>query len=198
MSLDLYLKLRCIWLIVCRYTSLQANYLTIPVYVFATCTLATATFASDRLQRRTIVLSILPIPVVVGYIIVCGTANHAVGYFAMFLCGGGIYAFNCILLTWVSNNLAPDYKRSVGVPLFICLGNISGIASSNIYPASDSPRYIMGNAVSAAMEFLALGCVFVMWWTLKQRNEEKVKQKAEGAESNGKEGDRALDFIYTM
>jgi hypothetical protein len=153
---------------------------------------------SDHLKKRTITLFFLPFPVVIGYVIVCATANHGVGYFAMFLCGGGIYAFNCILLTWVSNNLAPDYKRSVGVPLFICLGNISGIVSSNIYPASDSPRYLMGNAVSAGMEFLAFGCVVVMWWTLKHRNAEKERTRAEGYQSNGKEGDRALDFVYNL
>lgn len=180
------------------YTSLQANYLTIPVYILATCTLATATFASDRLKKRTAVLSVLPIPVIVGYIIVCGTANHAVGYFAMFLCGAGIYSFNCILLTWVSNNLAPDYKRSVGVPLFICLGNISGIVSSNIYPSTDAPRYVMGNAVSAGMEFLALLCIVGMWWILKRRNAEKERLRATGAETNGKEGDMALDFVYNL
>ena len=42
----------------------------------------------------------------------------------------GIYAYYCLLLTWVSNNLKPDYKRSVGVPLFASLANISGLVSS--------------------------------------------------------------------
>ncbi|KAL1301875.1 hypothetical protein AAFC00_006057 [Neodothiora populina] len=180
------------------YTSLQANYLTVPVYLFATCTLVAATFISDRLRKRVLVLSVLPLPVIIGYIIVCGTANHAVGYFAMFLCGGGIYAFNCLLLTWVSNNLAPDYKRSVGVPVFICLGNISGIVASNIYPSTDSPRYITGNAVSAGMESLALGCILAMWMILRNRNLEKEKMRMDGAETNGKEGDKALDFVYNL
>lgn len=39
---------------------------------------------------------------------------------------------------------APDYKRAVGLPLFIGLGNIGGIVSSNLYPSSDAPRYRMG------------------------------------------------------
>lgn len=140
----------------------------------------------------------MPIPVIVGYIIVCGTPSHSAGYFAMFLCGGGIYAFNCLLLTWVSNNLAPDYKRSVGVPLFICLGNISGIASSNIYPSTDAPRYLTGNAVSAGTEFLAWLCVLAMWWALRSRNAEKERLRKEGAVENGKEGDRALGFVYNL
>lgn len=180
------------------YTSLQANYLTIPVYVLATITLATATFTSDRLKKRTPVLLVMLLPVIVGYIIVCSTANHAAGYFAMFLCGSGIYAFNCLLLTWVSNNLAPDYKRSVGVPLFICLGNISGIASSNIYPSTDAPRYLVGNAVSAGTESVAMICVLGMWWALQSRNTEKARLISEGAGSNGKEGDKALGFVYNL
>jgi len=180
------------------YTSLQANYLTIPVYVLATITLATATFTSDWLKKRTPVLLVMLVPVIVGYIIVCSTANHAAGYFAMFLCGSGIYAFNCLLLTWVSNNLAPDYKRSVGVPLFICLGNISGIASSNIYPSTDAPRYLIGNAVSAGTESVAMICVLGMWWALRSRNAEKERLISEGAESNGKEGDKALGFVYNL
>lgn len=180
------------------YTSLQANYLTIPVYVLATITLATATFTSDRLKKRTPVLLVMLLPVIVGYIIVCSTASHAAGYFAMFLCGSGIYAFNCLLLTWVSNNLAPDYKRSVGVPLFICLGNISGIASSNIYPSTDAPRYLVGNAVSAGTESVAMICVLGMWWALRSRNIEKERLISEGAESNGKEGDKALGFVYNL
>jgi MFS family permease len=180
------------------YTSLQANYLTIPVYVLSTITLATATFLSDWLKKRTPVLLTMLLPVIVGYIIVCSTASHAAGYFAMFLCGSGIYAFNCLLLTWVSNNLAPDYKRSVGVPLFICLGNISGIASSNIYPSTDAPRYLVGNAVSAGTESIALICVLGMWWALRSRNIEKEKLRMEGIESNGKEGDKALGFVYNL
>lgn len=180
------------------YTSLQANYLTIPVYVLSTITLATATFLSDWLKKRTPVLLTMLVPVIIGYVIVCSTASHAAGYFAMFLCGSGIYAFNCLLLTWVSNNLAPDYKRSVGVPLFICLGNISGIASSNIYPSTDAPRYLIGNAVSAGTESVAMICVLGMWWALRSRNIEKEKLIMEGAESNGKEGDKALGFVYNL
>jgi MFS family permease len=180
------------------YTSLQANYLTIPVYVLATITLATATFTSDWLKKRTPVLLVMLVPVIVGYIIVCSTANHIAGYVAMFICGSGIYAFNCLLLTWVSNNLAPDYKRSVGVPLFICLGNISGIAASNIYPSTDAPRYLIGNAVSAGTESVAMICVLGMWWALRSRNIEKERLISEGSESNGKEGDKALGFVYNL
>ncbi|THZ50704.1 high-affinity nicotinic acid transporter [Aureobasidium pullulans] len=180
------------------YTSLQANYLTIPVYIFATLTLITATFTSDRLQKRAIVLAILPIAPIIGFIIACSTASHAAGYFAMFLCGAGIYSYNCLILTWISTNLAPDYKRSMAMPFFVSLANISGVVSSQIYPSTDGPRYLMGNGVSAGTETLALCGVVAVWWTLRRRNLEKEKLRGSGVEDNGMDGDRALDFVYNL
>lgn len=160
--------------------------------------LCLVTFISDRLKKRAAILAFMPVPVIVGYIITCGTASHAAGYFAMFLCGAGIYSYNCLILTWVSNNISPDHKRAMAMPYFISLANISGVVSSNIYPSADGPRYLMGNAISAGMETLALCGVLAVWWTLRRRNLEKQKLRDQGVEDNGKEGDRALDFEYNL
>jgi len=110
----------------------------------------------------------------------------------------GIYAYNCILLTWVSNNLKPDYKRSVGVPLFASLANISGLVSSQIYPATDGPRYIMGNSVSLGMETIACVGIGAVYLLLKRRNMEKQKLINQGITNNGKFGDQGLDFVYAL
>lgn len=71
------------------YTSVQANYLTIPVYVLACFTLLLASFISDKLNRRAMCAFFVPIPVLIGYIIVIATPNIGAGYFAMFLCAAG-------------------------------------------------------------------------------------------------------------
>jgi MFS family permease len=72
-----------------RYTAHQANYLTIPVYTWATALTFLASWASDRYRRRALIAVIAPIFVLIGYAIVLGTPNAAAGYTAMFLCGGG-------------------------------------------------------------------------------------------------------------
>jgi len=136
--------------------------------------------------------------VLIGYIVVIASSSIGAGYFAMFLCAAGIYPYNAMLLTWVSNNLKPDYKRSVGIPLFASLANVSGLISSQIYPSSGGPRYVMGNAVSLAMEAVAMCGIIAIYLLLRHRNNEKQKLIAQGATDNGKEGDRALDFKYIL
>ncbi|KAL4947599.1 major facilitator superfamily domain-containing protein [Aspergillus filifer] len=181
------------------HDGLQANYLSIPCYILAGLTLLFWTTLSDRLEKRALFLLLAPIPCILGYAIAIGTPNAAAGYAAMFLCAGGIYPYNALLLTWVTNNLAPDYKRSVGMPLFTSLANISGAISSQIYPSWEGPRYIMGNSVSLGMEGVACLGVGSVWMLLRARDKRKERLLGQGVSDNGFEGeDRGLGFRYTL
>ncbi|KAL4883129.1 major facilitator superfamily domain-containing protein [Aspergillus karnatakaensis] len=180
------------------FSSLQANYLTIPVYGTGALVLIIITFLSDRLNKRAQFLIVTPVPVVVGYLISVVTPNPGAGYFAMFLCCSGIYSYNALILTWVTTNLAPDYKRSVGVALFTSLSGISSLIAPQLYPSSDGPRYQIGNGVSLAFEVLAGLNVIFVFFLLKRRNSEKERLRGEGKVSNGLEGDRELGFMYVL
>jgi MFS family permease len=68
-----------------RYTSLQANYLTIPVYIFGAISLVIQVYFSDKLKRRSIFIIGCCVPVAVGYLICVGTANPGAGYTGMFI-----------------------------------------------------------------------------------------------------------------
>jgi hypothetical protein len=153
------------------------------------------TYLSDRLRKRAIFMMSATSIVVIGYAIVIGSSSVAAGYFAMFLVAG-IYQYNCLLLTWVSNNITPDSKRSAAIPWFTCIGNISGVAASQVYPTFTAPRYIMGNAISMAMEVSAILGAGVIWFILYKRTQEKERLIAEGVVDNGKKGDKALHFKY--
>ena len=180
------------------YTALQANYLTIPVYILAAISVAIVSWLSDRLYKRAIILVCVTIPVLIGYSIALGSSNPRSGYFAMFICGAGIYPFNSIMLTWVSSNLSPDLKRAVGIPLAATLANTAGVTSGQIYPLSDGPSYISGNAVSLALEACALICVGFIYLLLRRRTAIKERDLQEGKEVNGRAGDQALEFKYTL
>jgi hypothetical protein len=94
--------------------------------------------------------------------------------------------------------LVPDHKRSVGLPFFYSIGNLSGLVSSQLYPSIEGPRYIKGNAISAGLEVVAVVFVIAAWLLLRRRSAQKAKMINEGATTNGKEGDEALDFKYTL
>jgi MFS family permease len=179
------------------YSSVQANYLTIPVYILATISVAVTAYMSDRTGRRAIFLSLVVVPVLIGYAIVIGTSNTAAGYFAMFVCAIGIYPFNCIILAWFSSNISPDHKRAVAIPVAASIANVSGVLSGQIYPTSDGPRYISGNAVSMGLEFVAFVGVCLIVLFLKWRMSAKAKAVEQNKEYLG-EGDVALDFKYSF
>jgi MFS family permease len=180
------------------YDSYQANYLTIPVYALGACSLLLQTYWSDRLRRRAIFLLMSAAPVITAYLICVGTSSKAAGYAAMFILVLGIYAFSCLMMTWVATTLCPDYKRAIGLPIFASIGNCSGMVSGQLYPPSQAPRYIMGNSLSAGLEFVAAIFVVATWFLLRRRNQKKEKMIAEGATTNGFTDDRALDFKYIL
>ncbi|OKL59695.1 hypothetical protein UA08_05287 [Talaromyces atroroseus] len=180
------------------FTDLQANYLTIPVYATGAIVLVIVTWLSDRFSKRGIFLLIIPTPVIIGYLITLVTPNAGAGYFAMFLCCAGIYSYQALILTWVTTNLAPDYKRSAGVSIFTSLSGISALIAPQLYPPKDSPRYMVGNGVSMGFEALAAISVIFVFILLKTRNATKQKLLAEGKTTNGMVGDRALDFTYVL
>ncbi|PVH74234.1 high-affinity nicotinic acid transporter [Cadophora sp. DSE1049] len=180
------------------FNAFQANYLTIPVYAFGAMTLIAATALSDHFKNRTIFLLICPIPVIIGYLICVATPSPGAGYFAMFLCCSGIYSFNALLLTWATTNLAPDHKRSVGLPVFASFAGTSGLIAPQLYPSKDGPRYQLGNGLSLGFEAIACLSVIAVYLLLRSRNAKKQKLIGEGATNNGKEGDEALDFVYFL
>lgn len=180
------------------YDSYQANYLTIPVYALGACSLLLQAYWSDRLRRRAVFLIGCAVPVITAYVICVGTASKAAGYAAMFILVCGVYAFSCLMMTWVATTLSPDYKRAIGLPIFASIGNCSGMVSGQLYPPSQAPRYIMGNSISAGLELVAAFFVVATWFVLRRRNQKKEKMIAEGATTNGYSDDRALDFKYIL
>ncbi|RVX72090.1 hypothetical protein B0A52_04688 [Exophiala mesophila] len=180
------------------YDAFQANYLTIPVYAVGAASLLTQAYWSDRLRQRALFLLISACPVIAAYLICVGTGNRVACYVAMFILVTGVYSFSCLMMTWVATNLVPDYKRSVGLPIFASLGNCSGLVAGQLYPRAQAPRYIMGNSISAGLEAIASVFVVLTWLLLRRRNQQKDKAIATGATTNGLEGDRGLDFKYIL
>jgi hypothetical protein len=78
-----------------RYTSVQVNCLTIPVYVLGAFSLVTQVYFSDRTRRRGLFIIGSCVPVAVGYVICIASSNPYVGYAGMvILVLGKLYTFS--------------------------------------------------------------------------------------------------------
>lgn len=84
------------------------------------------------------------------------------------------------------------------MPLAYSIANVSNVVSSQLYPSQQGPRYVQGNAVSAGLTvvagFLYGACLLLLW----RRNAKKAKLLAEGATTNGLEGDQSLESMYIL
>lgn len=158
------------------------------------------------------------VPVAVGYLICVGTPNPHAGYAGMFVLvigklpgtfpfhcfyheltpSIGLYPISTLAVTWIATNLSPDSKRAIGMPFAYSIANVSNLISSQLYPSQQGPRYIQGNAVSAGLTVVAGFLYGACWFMLKRRNAKKAKLIAEGATTNGLEGDMSLDSMYIL
>lgn len=110
----------------------------------------------------------------------------------------GLYPISTLAVTWIATNLSPDSKRAIGMPLAYSIANVSNVVSSQLYPSQQGPRYIQGNAVSAGLTVVAAFLYASCWFLLRRRNGKKAKFLAEGATTNGLEGDQSLDSMYIL
>lgn len=110
----------------------------------------------------------------------------------------GLYPISTLAVTWIATNLSPDSKRAIGMPLAYSIANISAVVSSQLYPSQQGPRYVQGNAVSAGLTVVAMFLYGACWLLLRRRNAIKAKMLAEGATTNGLEGDQSLASMYIL
>ena len=65
----------------------------------------------------------------------------------MFLMAMGAQCCFMVVLTWISNTFPrPLGKRSAIIAIVNLVGNASNIYGSYLYPASDSPMYVVAGA----------------------------------------------------
>jgi hypothetical protein len=65
-------------------------------------------------------------------------------------------------------------------------------------PTQQGPRYVQGNAVSTGLTVVAMVLYAACWPLINRRNAKKKKLIAEGAATNGLEGDQSLVFTYIL
>lgn len=179
------------------YSSIQAQYLSIPVYIFGGICFIAFAYVSDRTCIRGPLLFLANVPGIVGYILILCPTPNGVKYFGTFLCAIAVYNGPGLNMTWLNVNFAPHYRRATAIGVQQSIGNTAGIVAGQIYRTAP---YVLGNAFSVGALGVVQLVIITNWFYLRHLNNEKKKIESGEKEDTRKvkDGDRATDFRYHL
>ncbi|KAI0439700.1 retrograde regulation protein 2 [Xylaria telfairii] len=182
-----------------HFSTVQAQYLVIPVNLWGAIVYGIGAVLSDRYSARFLPLVICAPFGIVGYAILLCDVPSGVRYFATYL-----IAIPCFLCTggniaWIAVNCAPDGKRAASLGIVLAMTNIGGVISGQIYQSGAGPAFTLGHAWSLG----SLSIAWLTWWIVrmiyKRRQAYKDKVLAEGTAAPEVDcTDRAPDFNYQI
>ncbi|KAF4950525.1 hypothetical protein FSARC_13166 [Fusarium sarcochroum] len=138
------------------WTSIHAQIMSIPIFLFATVCALVSAIASDKMKHR------------FGFII--GGFPVGVRYFALFCIVSGGYIAQPIVLVWVSNNMSGHYKVGVASAMQVGIGNIGGIIASNMFVTTQAPTYPLGFGLGLGLVWLCVLSSLVFLFYIRREN----------------------------
>lgn len=158
------------------YSATNAQLLTVPVYTGAIIANLFSGWLADRIHVRWLFIvcpGCLVVLSLVGLISIPHPRLPGLAYFLLFILPIGLYPALLAILTWVSNNIAPSSKRVVGTALFLCIGNLGGLAGSNIFLTRQAPHYWTGYGSCIGFIFIAMACAVTLRITYGRLNKQR-------------------------
>ncbi|KAL5113336.1 hypothetical protein ACEQ8H_008799 [Pleosporales sp. CAS-2024a] len=156
------------------YTStVQAQYMTVPIYAVAfVCTAVTTYFADSISKHRGLVIASWLCFSLITSILVCVVYNFKARYALLVLMAAGLWASNAVALSFASatfGSMEPEV-RAIALALVNAMGNLAQIYGAYLFPADDKPKYLMGFGVISAM--LGVGIVVYIFMHVALRRKE--------------------------
>ncbi|KAB5542398.1 major facilitator superfamily transporter [Coniochaeta sp. 2T2.1] len=187
-----------------EWSTAQVQLLTIPCYFLGAAAYMGVAYLSDHTQKRGLFCVIFGTISIVGYGILISPSAAGVHYFGCFMVALGLYVVVGLPLAWLPNNTPRYGKRTTANGMQLTLGNVSGIMAPFIYPSSNAPRYIKGNAVSLSMVGMATLIYGFMWFWFDRENGRRATGEMEARHERLSDdelaelGDESPHFVYTI
>lgn len=111
------------------YSAANAQLLTIPVYFIGVITTVLLSWMADRHKSRWQFIC-GPFSVsTIGFVALLAIPHPrypGLTYAMLFFITGGLYPAIIGVISWIANNLAPSWKRAVGMAFLMTFGNLGG------------------------------------------------------------------------
>lgn len=189
------------------YTSAQSQLLTIPVYFLGACSTIFFSWMADRRKSRWPFI-VIPFSVaLIGFIALLAIPHPrypGLTYAFLFTVPAGVYPPLIGILSWIGNNLAPSWKRAIGMALLISIGNLGGAIGSNIFLERQSPNYWLGYGFCTGIVAAAICATLVLrvvYSRINKRRDERDEdemRKKYTEEEMGEMGDKSPLYRYVV
>lgn len=158
------------------YKTADAQLLTIPIYVLGVISTIFFSVMADKYQKKWPFI-IIPYSIgLVGFIGLLSVPHPklpGLTYAFLFCIPAGVYPPLICCLSWIGANLAPSWKRAVGMALLISVGNLGGAIGSNIFLAKQAPNYWVGYGIGCGMLLAAIIATLILKTVLQRINKQR-------------------------
>lgn len=138
------------------FTTIQANGLSAPPYIFCFLVILAVNFTADKLRIRGPFISFFGLVAALGFILLAVEHNPAARYIGVYL-AILIFVSVSLMMSWVTNMHSTESKRTGGWAVFQTLGQCGPLLGTNVFPTDEKPYYTKGSYIS--MSFCLLVCV---------------------------------------
>lgn len=185
-----------------NFDTMTIQLLTVPPSMLAFLVVVATALISDRIQMRGPLIMVGLAIAAIGYIIQLTSSKPSVQYAGIFFIGAGVFPCSPLILTWLSNNLAPHYARATGLGFITAIGQLGAIVASFTYLERDQPDYTIGHSISLGAIVLALigvaaNMVYIKWENAARKagkRDNRLKEVRRGKEL----GYQHPEFRYTL
>ncbi|KAI0903394.1 retrograde regulation protein 2 [Ustulina deusta] len=158
------------------YSKANAQLLTIPIYLLGVLSVLLFSRLADKRRVRWPFMVIPFCISAIGFIALLSIPHPrypGLTYAFLFTVPAGVYPPIVGILAWVGNNLAPSWKRAVGMALLISLGNLGGAIGSNIFLEEQNPHYWLGYGFSLGIVVASVFCVSTLAYSWHRENKRR-------------------------
>ncbi|KAI0584198.1 UhpC Sugar phosphate permease [Pyrenophora tritici-repentis] len=157
------------------WTSITAQGLTAPPYLFAFVVVLTTAYFSDRLQSRSTFIIFHSLLATLGYgtIAVSGylKSNYTtIRYMALYPAAAGFFSAVTIIITWMLNNQESESKKGGGMIILNIIGQCGPLVGTSVFPDEDGPYYVKGMSICAGFMLLVGVLAAVLRWAFIREN----------------------------
>jgi MFS family permease len=163
------------------YTSVTAQWMTVPIWITGTVAQLVLSWTSDKTQDRRWHTVGLFGGSLVGCVVSTFVATDVAKYVMMCVLVAGLYTGLPLMLNWTSECIPfPDQKRSIAIAFVNSFGHLAIIYGSYLWPSSNAPQHVLGFAtLTGATGFGALLAVAAPFLFSLLPNEPATKAERE-------------------